>query len=104
MELLGGFGTPAPNGVSAKAYPDDYAVAPLLNNAGKDIDRKEIDEIPGEDRRWSWVEIDLGAIAHNTSVARHALSSSARLMAVVKADAYGHGSVRVARTALQCCR
>ena len=102
MELLGGFGTPAPNGVSAKAYPDDYAVAPLLNNdAGQGLDCKEADKILGEDRRWSWVEVDLGAIAHNTSVARHTLPSSARLMAVVKADAYGHGAVRVARTALQ---
>ncbi len=43
--------------------------------------------------------VDLGAIAHNVQVLReHA--GSAQVMAVVKADGYGHGATRVARTAL----
>ncbi|MBM7277472.1 alanine racemase [Gordonia rubripertincta] len=42
--------------------------------------------------------VDLGAIAHNLDVLRTA--SKAAVMAVVKADAYGHGAVPVARTAL----
>ncbi|HYB36103.1 MAG TPA: alanine racemase [Mycobacterium sp.] len=43
--------------------------------------------------------VDLGAIAHNVRALReHA--GSAQVMAVVKADGYGHGAVRVARTAL----
>ena len=43
--------------------------------------------------------VDLGAVAHNVRVLReHA--GSARVMAVVKADGYGHGATRVARTAL----
>src|ERR1700742_2594838 len=43
--------------------------------------------------------VDLGAIAHNVRVLReHA--GSAQVMAVVKADGYGHGAVRVAHTAL----
>jgi alanine racemase len=43
--------------------------------------------------------VDLGAIAHNVQVLReHA--GSAQVMAVVKADGYGHGASRVARTAL----
>jgi alanine racemase len=43
--------------------------------------------------------VDLGAIAHNVRVLReHA--GSAQVMAVVKADGYGHGASRVARTAL----
>lgn len=43
--------------------------------------------------------VDLGAIAHNVRVLReHA--GSARVMAVVKADGYGHGAVPVARAAL----
>ncbi|HVQ99647.1 MAG TPA: alanine racemase, partial [Mycobacterium sp.] len=43
--------------------------------------------------------VDLGAIAHNVRVLReHA--GSAQLMAVVKADGYGHGATQVARTAL----
>ncbi|MBD0861994.1 alanine racemase [Gordonia sp. zg691] len=42
--------------------------------------------------------VDLGAIAHNIGVLRDA--SGAAVMAVVKADAYGHGALPVARTAL----
>jgi alanine racemase len=43
--------------------------------------------------------VDLGAIAHNVRVlCEHA--GPAQVMAVVKADGYGHGATRVARTAL----
>ncbi len=43
--------------------------------------------------------VDLGAIAHNVRVlCEHA--GGAQLMAVVKADGYGHGATQVARTAL----
>jgi alanine racemase len=43
--------------------------------------------------------VDLGAIAHNVRVLReHA--RAAQVMAVVKADGYGHGATQVARTAL----
>jgi alanine racemase len=43
--------------------------------------------------------VDLGAIAHNVRVLReHA--GAAQVMAVVKADGYGHGATQVARTAL----
>jgi len=43
--------------------------------------------------------VDLGAIAHNVRILReHA--GSAQVMAVVKADGYGHGATAVARTAL----
>lgn len=43
--------------------------------------------------------VDLGAIAHNVSVLReHA--GPAQVMAVVKADGYGHGATEVARAAL----
>jgi len=43
--------------------------------------------------------IDLAAIRHNAGVLGRA-AAGARLMAVVKADGYGHGSVGVARAAL----
>ncbi|AKS35615.1 alanine racemase [Mycolicibacterium goodii] len=43
--------------------------------------------------------IDLGAVDHNVRVLRE-LAGSADVMAVVKADAYGHGALPVARTAL----
>ncbi|MDX9787366.1 MAG: alanine racemase [Desulfobacterales bacterium] len=44
--------------------------------------------------------IDLSAIAHNARELRRITHPSARFMAVVKANAYGHGIVAVARTAL----
>ncbi|MFO7665016.1 MAG: alanine racemase [Desulfobacterales bacterium] len=47
-----------------------------------------------------WAEIDLKAIAHNICELRRITKSSSRLMAVVKANGYGHGSVEVARCAL----
>ena len=49
----------------------------------------------------TWAEIDLNAYAHNIKELRRVTRPGARLMAVVKADGYGHGAVEVARTALQ---
>ncbi len=49
----------------------------------------------------SWVEIDLAAIAYNVQQLKHLLSPQTTLMAVVKADAYGHGAVSVAQIACQ---
>lgn len=64
------------------------------------LSAESLDEVPGPERRWSWVEIDLSAIRHNVQIAKRRLSPGCRLMAVVKANAYGHGAVQVARTAL----
>jgi alanine racemase len=47
-----------------------------------------------------WVEIDLSAVAHNARAVRNAAGRGCRLMAVVKADAYGHGAAPVARAAM----
>ena len=47
-----------------------------------------------------WVEIDLSAVRHNLRWTAKTLGSSTGLMAVVKADAYGHGAVQVARLAV----
>ncbi len=49
--------------------------------------------------RWAWAEIDLDAIAHNITVLRRIVVPSA-VWAVVKADGYGHGAVRVAKEAI----
>ncbi len=46
------------------------------------------------------VRVDLAALRHNARVLLRA-ASGARLMAVVKADGYGHGAVPVARAALE---
>ncbi|MCW7753199.1 alanine racemase [Desulfobotulus sp. H1] len=54
------------------------------------------------DEHLVWAEISLEAIAHNIRTLRKATSPQASLMAVVKADGYGHGAAQVARTALAC--
>lgn len=48
-----------------------------------------------------WAEVDLKAIAHNVCELRRVTSPRARLMAVVKANGYGHGAPEVAARALQ---
>ncbi|MEU5217287.1 alanine racemase [Streptomyces sp. NPDC020807] len=45
-------------------------------------------------------EIDLGALRANVRTLRAHVAPHVRIMAVVKADAYGHGAVRCARAAL----
>jgi len=47
----------------------------------------------------TWAEVDLGAVRHNVRLLRRRAGVS--LMAVVKADAYGHGAVPVSRAALE---
>ena len=56
--------------------------------------------VPLHQDRAAWMEVDLGAIAGNLARLRE-IAAPAQVMAVLKADAYGHGAVRVARTALQ---
>lgn len=48
----------------------------------------------------AWAEIDLEAISSNVRALKAALGSTVRLLAVVKADAYGHGLIPVSETAL----
>ncbi len=43
-----------------------------------------------------WIEVDVRALAHNLSIFREILSRGAKLAAVVKANAYGHGMAEVA--------
>jgi len=47
-------------------------------------------------------EIDLSALAHNYRELRRVAAPTADIMAVVKADGYGHGASQVARVALGC--
>jgi alanine racemase len=49
--------------------------------------------------RPAWAEIDLAAISHNASILVREMAP-AKLCAVVKAGAYGHGAAQVARAAL----
>lgn len=52
-------------------------------------------------RQRAWVEVELAALVHNVQQLKSLLSSSTQLLAVVKADAYGHGAITVAQTVLQ---
>ena len=47
--------------------------------------------------RLAWAEIDLDALAGNLAVIRRLAGSDAQVHPVVKADAYGHGAIPVAR-------
>ncbi len=49
----------------------------------------------------TWAEIDLDAIAENVRNLKAHVGQGTMLMAVVKANAYGHGAVPVARAALK---
>ena len=43
--------------------------------------------------RPTWAEIDLDALAHNFRVIRERVGPSVKILAAVKANAYGHGAV-----------
>jgi alanine racemase len=56
--------------------------------------------LPADPRRPAWAEVDLTAIAHNVGELRR-VSAPAAVWAVVKSNGYGHGSVEVAKAALE---
>lgn len=51
--------------------------------------------------RDTWAEVSLGAIKHNINQFKKYIGESVNLMAVVKADGYGHGAVPAARAAVE---
>ncbi len=51
--------------------------------------------------RPTWVEIDLNAIGSNTRHIKSLVGSQVQVLVALKADAYGHGALKVARTVLQ---
>jgi len=55
--------------------------------------------ISGNCSRPAWIEIDLAALRHNIGVIKSRTNPETRIMAVVKANAYGHGAVEVSRVA-----
>ncbi|MEG0513600.1 MAG: alanine racemase [Clostridia bacterium] len=52
--------------------------------------------------RQNLVTIDLNAIAHNYAILKGAVPTTVRVMPVIKADAYGHGMLPVAKTLCKC--
>lgn len=51
--------------------------------------------------RPTWLEIDLSAIGRNTQLFKQLVGPDVRLLVSLKADAYGHGALRVARTVVR---
>ena len=49
--------------------------------------------------RLAWVEIDSAAIKNNLNVIQKTVGENVKIMAVIKANAYGHGAVGVAKIA-----
>jgi alanine racemase len=56
-----------------------------------------MDSIDWEQQR-AWVEIDNSALLNNVREIKRLLAPQTAMMAVVKADAYGHGAIDIART------
>ena len=55
----------------------------------------------GIDRGTCWIEIDLGALRSNFHIVQDHLGKNIPILAVVKANAYGHGAVPVSKTLLE---
>ena len=49
----------------------------------------------------AWAEIDLNCLTNNVRTLRELVPKTTRLLAAVKADAYGHGAVEVSKTLLK---
>ena len=92
------YGAPAPKG--SFQFPADLGVAGDRPHVVQPYTEDELDRIEPTDRRWAWVEVDQAAIRHNTIEVKHRLARGCRLMAVVKADGYGHGAVACAKASL----
>ncbi|HDZ50103.1 hypothetical protein LCGC14_1135270, partial [marine sediment metagenome] len=54
-----------------------------------------------ENIRPIWLEINLDAIAHNVKKIRQIVGKNTQIIAVVKANAYGHGAIEVSETLLE---
>ena len=46
----------------------------------------------------TWIEVDLNAIEHNLRAIKGMVGSGTKILSIVKADAYGHGAVKVGQT------
>jgi len=65
------------------------------------LDYRNPQTLMGTEDQRAWVEIDLDALRRNVRQILSILQPGTALMAVVKADAYGHGMIPMARTVLE---
>ncbi|NPD31559.1 alanine racemase [Eggerthellaceae bacterium zg-1084] len=99
-QAMRGVGGPAAPLAPASAAASGDQPAGFDPQLADSFDLEALDAVKEAERRWSWVQIDLSAVRHNLREARRLVPRTTRVLAVVKADAYGHGAVRVAQTAL----
>ena len=66
-----------------------------------EFDPADVASLGELDKRWAWCEVSLGAVQHNALEARRFMAPGCQLMAVVKADAYGHGAIECAKAAIR---
>lgn len=100
QDLPNGFtGFAHKSSVSGSNYQYSRARAEQANAPLAPLSEESVDAISGRDQRWSWVEIDRSAIQYNVMQTKKQLEHGCRLLAVVKADAYGHGAIEVAKAA-----
>ncbi len=94
--LVKGSATARLEGVTRQLLADPEADAPLLPRQSQGWRQVRL-ERPG---RPTWVEIDLEAVGNNVRQIVQRVGPAVDVMAVLKADAYGHGAVKVAHTLL----
>lgn len=66
----------------------------ILEDNDRDLRIYEEEEEIG---KRAWARVDLKAVCHNCEVLKKLLPASCEIMAIVKADGYGHGAVQVSR-------
>lgn len=76
---------------------EDPSRAPALLVRQEEAYRQANDALP---QRPTWLEVNLEAIAQNLHCVQRLVGSAVGIVVILKADAYGHGAVRIARTAL----
>ena len=92
------YGAPAPKGTFQ--FPADLAATDGQPHDVQPYTENELNEIGAIGKRWAWIEVDQAAIRHNTIEVKRRLTRGCRMMAVVKADGYGHGAVACAKASL----
>ncbi len=82
---------PAMSGPSASAHAKPESAVGDPSAPADDLVLRDLDR-----RARCWAEIDLDALERNYRYLEHRLTAGTSMLAVIKADAYGHGAVLVA--------
>ncbi len=95
---VSGFSAPAENSLvqfaltAVLSYAAAYVIAVILRRIRQSRERKKQEMLKSR----TWVEIDSDALGNNVKFIRNILPENCKLMPAVKANAYGHGDVKIA--------